>query len=130
MMTTNTEALARDWLEAKRAEAVAQAQRIAIEEQIVAALGARDEGAQTHTVGDYKVTLTQPVTRKLDEKKWSLVASQCPAALQPVKVKVEADATGCKWLANNEPEIWRKIADAFTTTKGKVGVKVEKNDGN
>ena len=130
MMTTNTEALARDWLEAKRAEAVAQAQRIAIEGQIVAALGARDEGAETHTVGDYKVTLTQPVTRKLDEKKWSLVASHCPAALQPVKVKVEADATGCKWLANNEPEIWRKIADAFTTTKGKVSVKVEKNDGN
>lgn len=130
MMTTNTEALARDWLEAKRAEAVAQAQRIAIEDQIVAALGARDEGAETHRVGDYKVTLTQPVTRKLDEKKWSLVASQCPAALQPVKVKMEADATGCKWLANNEPKIWRKIADAFTTTKGKVGVKVEKNDGN
>ena len=130
MMTTNTEALARDWLEAKRAEAVAQAKRIAIEDQIVAALGARDEGAETHRVGDYKVTLTQPVTRKLDEKKWSLVASQCHAALQPVKVKMEADATGCKWLANNEPEIWRKIADAFTTTKGKVGVKVEKNDGN
>jgi hypothetical protein len=40
-------------------------------------------------------------------------------------MKVEADAAGCKWLMNNEPEIWRNIAIAFTTTKGKIGVKVE-----
>jgi hypothetical protein len=40
-------------------------------------------------------------------------------------VKLEADATGCKWLADNEPAIWRKIAQAFETKPGKVSVKVE-----
>lgn len=124
-MESNISALARDWLEAKRAETAAQARRYEIEASIAQALDVKDEGAITHDIGDYKITLTQPVTRKLDEKKWSLVEAKCPEALRPVKVKLEADAPGCKWLASNEPKIWKAIADAFTTTKGKIGVKVE-----
>ena len=125
MMLTNIDALARDWLEAKAAEDAAKDLRYTIEDQITQALEVKDEGSITHTLDDHKVTLTQPVTRKVDDKRWQMVLDKCPSALHPIKMKVEADAAGCKWLMNNEPEIWRNIAIAFTTTKGKIGVKVE-----
>ena len=122
---TNVETLARDWLEARRAEAEAAKRRCAIEAQMCEALEVPAEGSKTHKLDSHKVTVTQPVTRKLDLKAWELVKDDCPQALQPVKVRLEADATGCKYLANNEPEIWRKIARAFETKPGKVGFKVE-----
>lgn len=122
---TNVQALARDWLDAKRAENAASKRRIEIEEQLAQALEVPEEGSKTHKIDGFKVTLTQPVTRKLDVDAWEKVKGQISADLAPVKVKLEADATGCKWLANNEPKLWRKIAAAFETKPGKIGVKVE-----
>ncbi len=124
-MTTNVEALCRDWIEAKRAEAAANAQRLKIEEALVEALEIPYEGSKTHKLDGYKVTVTQPITRKLDEAEWAKVYTRIPESLRPVKVKLEADATGCKYLATNEPEMWRAIASAFETKPGKVGFKVE-----
>jgi hypothetical protein len=122
---TNIETLARDWLEAKRAEAEAAKRRYAIEAQMCDALDVPDEGSKTYKLDGYKVTVTQPVTRKLDEAIWQKVSALCPAEMHPIKVKIEADATGCKYLAQNEPAIWKKIARAFETKPGKVGFKVE-----
>lgn len=121
----NTDALARDWLEAKRAERKANRARLIIEQQIGEALDYRSEGSQTHNLEKYKVTLTQPVSRKLDPNVWESVKTGCPYLLHPVKAVFSADATGCKYLANNEPEIWAKIAPAFTTRPGKLQIKVE-----
>lgn len=125
-MTTNIDGLARDWLEAKASEQEAQKRRYGIEAEIAKALETKSEGAITHKLEEHKVTLTQPVTRKLDAKKWEMVKQHCPPALHPVKTKIEPDVTGCKWLAENEPGIWRDIADAFETKPGKIGVKVER----
>lgn len=44
-----------------------------------------------------------------------------------MKYKLEADAKGMKYLIDNEPELWSGIAEAFTTTPGKIQVKVEKD---
>lgn len=122
---TNVQALARDWLDAKRAENAATATRIKIEEQLAQALDVPDEGSKTHKIDGFKVTLTQPVTRKLDAAVWDKVKQHISPEMAPVKVKLEADATGCKWLATNDAKTWRKIASAFETKPGKVGVKVE-----
>lgn len=122
---TNVQALARDWLDAKRAENAAAATRIKIEEQLAQALDVPDEGSKTHKIDGFKVTLTQPVTRKLDAATWEKVKQHISPEMAPVKVKLEADATGCKWLAANDANTWRKIASAFETKPGKVGVKVE-----
>ena len=78
-----------------------------------------------HKLDAYKVTMTQPVTRKLDEAAWAKVAHLVPDAMRPVKTKIEADGTGCKYLAQNEPKLWAKIVKAFETKPGKIGVKVE-----
>lgn len=122
---TNVETLCADWLEAKREETAANKRRIAIEEQIAQALDVPAEGSKTHKLDSFKVTMTQPVTRKLDADAWALVSDKIPPALHPVKVTLSADATGCKYLANNEPEIWAICAKAIETKPGKVGVKVE-----
>lgn len=123
---TNTEQLCADWLEAKRAESMAREQRISIETELAAAFDVPAEGSKTHQLDNYKLTLTQPITRKLDTMEWDKVSHLLPANLHPVKIKVEADATGCKYLANKEPDMWRKIASAFETKPGKIGVKVER----
>ena len=122
---TNVQALARDWLDAKRAENAANAARIKIEEELAQALDVPDEGSKTHKIDGFKVTLTQPVTRKLDAVVWEKVKQHISPEMAPVKVKLEADATGCKWLATNDAKTWSKIAPAFETKPGKVGVKVE-----
>lgn len=122
---TNLETLCAGWLEAKRAEQRANAERIAIEVQIAQALDVPSEGSKTHKLEHFKVTLTQPVSRKLDVMAWDKVRDICPPDMQPIKVKLEADAIGCKYLANNEPALWAKISPAFETKPGKIGVKVE-----
>ena len=122
---SNVESLAIAWLEAKRGEEEYRKARVAVEASLAEALEVPDEGSKTHRLDNYKVTLTQPVTRKLDEKAWDTVKDRVPAEMAPVRVKVEADGTGCKWLAKNEPDIWASIAEAFTAKPGKVGVKVE-----
>lgn len=128
-MTTNTSALARDWLDAKSQEEAARKRRYEIEAELTDALDAKDEGSITHDLDGYKVTLTQPVSRKVDPKMWAMVSKDCPRELHPIKTKIEADAAGMKWLAENQPDVWRKIATAFETKPGKIGVKVVRVEG-
>ena len=123
--TSNIEGLCGGWLEAKRREDEARWSRIEIENQISVALEKKSEGSITHKLEHYKVTLTQPIYRKLDVEKWVTVKTLIDQKLWPVKVIVEADATGCRYLANNEPQLWALIADAFTVTPGKIGVEVK-----
>lgn len=122
---SNIDALAEAWLEAKSAENTAKAKRLGIEAELAEALEAKDEGSITHKLDRFKVTLTQPVYRKLDREKLDEVADLIPAQMLPIQTKIEADPAGMKWLANNEPQMWAKIAPAFTTSKGKIGIKVE-----
>ena len=122
---SNIDGLAADWLSAKAEEQAANMRRLAIEKELTAALEAKDEGSITHTLETHKVTMTQPVTRKLDVRKWEMVKAKIPETLWPVKVVTSADAAGMKWLAENEPKMWASIASAFETKAGKIGVKVE-----
>jgi hypothetical protein len=122
---SNIEGLCGGWLEAKRREDEARKSRIEIENQISVALEKKPEGSITHKLEHYKVTLTQPIYRKLDAEKWVTVKTLIDQKLWPIKVVVEADATGCRYLANNEPQLWALVADAFTVTPGKVGVEVK-----
>ena len=125
MTNDNISALARDWIEAKRVEEAARAQRHEIEAQLAQALETKDEGSITHIVGDYRITLRQGLARKVDPNTWTQVAEHCPPDMRPVKIKLEADPTGCKYLAANEPEIWSKISSAFEVKPQKIGVQIK-----
>jgi len=123
---SNIDGLLADWLAAKAAEQEAQKLRYKIEAEITSAFEIKPEGAITHKTEEHKVTLTQPISRKVDLRKWEMVKQHLPDALHPIKVKIEADATGMKWLAEHEPTMWAKVAEAFETKPGKIGVKVER----
>ena len=73
---SNIAPLAAAWIEAKRAETKANAERIKIEEQLVAAMEVPAEGSKTHSIDGYKITVTQPITRKLDEAAWAKVKAK------------------------------------------------------
>jgi hypothetical protein len=123
-MSSNVTGLCGAWLEAKRREDEAKAARIKIEDEISQALDAKDEGAITHKVEPYKVTLTQPIYRKIDLAIWETVKHNMPAEAWPIKTKIEVDDAGCKWLAKERPDLWSIAAKAITATPGKIGVKV------
>ena len=122
---SNIDGLASQWLEVKALEKKIIAQRHAIEEQITEALEAKGEGSITHKLDEHKITLTQPVSRKVDAIVWEKIKHKIPENMHPVKVTLSADAQGCKYLVEKEHRMWAKIADAFETKQGKIGVKVE-----
>lgn len=122
---SNIDGLAAEWLQIKEQEKQIIAQRHAIECQITEALEAKDEGTISHKLEEHKVTLTQPVSRKVDVHVWDKVKDKIPDHMHPVKHSISADGVGCRYLAEKEPVMWRKIAKAFETKAGKVGVKVE-----
>ena len=125
MDNINVDILAADWLDIKAQEKALTAKRHAIEEQIAAALEVKDEGSISHKTEGHKVTLTQPVSRKVDPIIWDKISRKIPSNLHPVKTTVSADAAGCRYLLANEPKLWAKIAPAFATRAGKIGVKIE-----
>ena len=123
-MSSNVTGLCGAWLEAKRREDEAKAARIKIEDEISQALDAKDEGSITHKVEPYKVTLSQPIYRKVDMAVWETIKGFIPMEAWPLKMKVEVDDTGCRWLMENRPDLWKIAATAITATPGKIGVKV------
>lgn len=125
MEVSNVEALCAEWLDAKRAEMEANKRRQKVEVEIAQAFDVPDEGSKTHSTENYKVRLSQPFYRKVDPEAWGEVKGRVSPDFWPVKEKIEADATGIKWLIENEPKVWAAIADAFETKPGKVSVKVE-----
>lgn len=116
--------LCTDWLKAKADEGRANKARVAIEEDIVAIIGKRDEGAQTIEQDGFKVTTTGKVTRKMDWDKWTAIKDQIPANLRPVKTKEELDEKGVKYLKDNEPEIYKLLPIEIKPAKTAVEVKV------
>ena len=125
MDNINVDILAADWLSIKAEEKALTAKRHAIEEQIAAALEVKDEGSISHKTEGHKITLTQPVSRKVDALIWDKVSRKIPTHLHPVNTVISADSAGCRYLLANEPKLWAKIAPAFATRAGKIGVKVE-----
>ena len=125
MDNINLDILAADWLVIKAEEKALTAKRHAIEEQLNAALEAKDEGSISHKTEGHKITLTQPVSRKVDAIIWDKVVKKIPTHLHPVKTVISADSAGCRYLLANEPKLWAKIAPAFATRAGKIGVKIE-----
>jgi len=123
-MSSNVTGLCGAWLEAKRREDEAIEARRKIEKEITEALDAKTEGSITHKVEPYKVTLTQPIYRKVDMAIWESVKSGIPMEAWPLKMKIEVDDAGCRWLMENRPDLWKLAATAITATPGKIGVKV------
>ena len=114
--------LANEWLAAKTAETAANHARVDIEARIIALTGAKEEGSKTHNIDNLKIEVTGVINRKMDWAAWESVKDSIPENLRPVRIKLELDETGVKYLQQNEPELYAKLP--MTTKPGKTGVKV------
>lgn len=99
-------------------------ERARLEAKLAAAFPAALGSSKTHKHSGYKITTKAPVNYKLDVDIWHSIEDKIPRSLRPVQTKIAADAAGCKWLANNEPDIWAVCAQAITVTPGKVAVTI------
>jgi hypothetical protein len=129
-MTSNTMTtaiqLAEMWQAAKADENAANARRVAIEGDIVALLGKRDDGAETHTLDNgVKITITGKQTVAADIPMLERLAATLPENLRPVKVTVAVDPAGVKFLRENHPAHYKKIAPALTIKPAKTAVTVK-----
>lgn len=113
------------YLEAKRLEREAEARRVELGEAIAAALGAPAEGSKTYDVGDHKVTVKQPVNRKVDWTAFDQIALEHPDKHAPVAMKRELDTKGLHWIQENEPDFYRALAAAITATPGRISIEIK-----
>lgn len=118
--------LVSDLVAAKRDEAAANKRRVAIEDKIVAMLGKREEGAETHELtSGMKVVITGKVSYSADMDALQEICAKMPIEMRPIKVKTELDSTGCKYLRANEPVIWAKLAKVITVKPAKTSVEIK-----
>lgn len=116
------------WIKAKADEDAARQRRIALEEDIVAEHGCKDEGTATHHADGYKITITGKVNRTLDRAAWESVQGSIPENLRPVEYKPSLEVKGLRYLQQNEPDLYRIASEAITAKPGKAAVKVEKEE--
>lgn len=120
------EQLAQDYIAAKAAEAKANKERVAIEEQLIEMLGAKEEGATTTELANgLKVTITGKMTYKADMPMLMQLAGALPENLRPLKTEIKLDDTGAKYLRANEPEVWAMLAPAITVAPAKTSVAIK-----
>lgn len=118
--------LAVEWAAAKEREDDAKAERISVEEKILALHPAKPEGSESFsTPGGAKVTLTGKVAYKVDIDKLTALTGSWPDDVRPVRTKVEADETRLKAIRAESPKLWAQIAPAVETKPAKTGVSIK-----
>lgn len=125
MELSKLEELAGQWRDAKRAEERARDERVNVEQQIIALTGCKEEGSKTHEAGDFKITVTGKLNRKLDLPIWRDIESKIPENLRPVTYKPSLDLKGLRYLQNNEPEIYAIAAKAIETKPAKTAINIK-----
>ena len=108
---------------AKELEASAREKRVQIEQQLIEAIGAKEEGATTQAGDYFKVTTTGKLTRKLDVKAFNRIAEQL-GEHAPVKTTVSLDVRKLKKLAVDEPALYSMMLDVIETKPAKTAVTV------
>ena len=122
--------LYQQWMEAKAAEAEMTARRRAIEDEMTKSLQITEdwEGSYTMKDGGFKINIKRAFTRKVDGKKLSAIADEF--GLQDYlptlfRWKPEIDMKAWK---DTEHSITDKLAQAVTTTPGRVSFKIEEEE--
>ena len=108
---------------AKELEASAREKRVQIEQKLIEAIGAKEEGATTQSGNFFKVTTTGKLTRKLDVQAFNRIAAQL-GEHAPVKTTVSLDVRKLKKLAVDEPALFSMMLDVIETNPAKTAVTV------
>ena len=108
--------LAFELAKAKQREVDAREARVKIEEDIIEAIGAKEEGATSQAGNFFKVTTTGKLTRKLDVKAFNQIAGQL-GERAPVKTTVSLDVRKLKTLAVDAPALYQLMCQTCIETK-------------
>ena len=109
----------------KRDEDAAKKRRIEAEDRILALAPTKQEGATTVEAGGYKVTLTGSLAYKCDDlDALRNITAKWDGNLVPLKTTTALDATGCKYLRRERPDLWGELARVITVAPAKTSVKV------
>lgn len=125
MDLAKVESLSRSWLEAKKMESSWRDTRIQMENEILEITGSKPEGSETHSAGDFKVTVTGKMTRTLDADLWESIKDSIPENLRPVSYKPFLELKGLRYLQNNEPEIYAIAAKAIEVKPAKTAIAIK-----
>ncbi len=107
----------------KATEEAAKKERLTIEREIIGLLA--DELKEQGTTNIHGLKIVTGYTRKWDQAELQgLVERGIPPKLFPFKVEYKEDKKMSDYLANNEPDVWEKIAKALTLTPRKPSVSI------
>lgn len=112
---------------AKSEEAKSRESRISVENKIIDLIGAKEEGSQTTTAYNYKVTTTGKLSRRMNWQQFDQVAATItlPIELLPIKTSREIDVQKLATLEREYPEIYANIAECITVKPMKTAITVK-----
>ena len=122
----NNDTLAACWLAAKEKETQGNAERLAIEAQMVAQAESKAEGTVKLEGAEYKVTIGYGMSRTVDEAALSALWPALSEGLRRIfPVKHGLDTRELRHWQQNEPTEYALAAQAITAKPSKPSVKVE-----
>lgn len=126
-MNTTLDTLCLALMRAKEDEAAARDARVAIENEIVRLVEAKDEGSVTATGTQFKASVTFGVNRTIDREALESIRDTVPPALffRAIEYRPAIDTAGLRYLRNNEPDTYAVLAQAITAKPAKPSVKVD-----
>ena len=118
------------WMEAKAAETEMTARRRAIEEEIAKSLEVPEdwEGSYTMKDGGFKINVKRAFTRKVDDKRLTALANEFGLQEYLSTLFRWKPEINLKAWKDTEPSVIDKLAQAVTTTPGRVSFKIEEEE--
>ena len=127
----NLNTMAFRWRLLKDAEEKAKLERVKCESDMLPFLDQREEGACTTTLSDgTKITVQNSFGRSIHWDTWKRIQPRIPTDLHPIKLVEMLDETRLKFLLQNEPDTYKIISEAITTTPRKPNITVKKAEQN
>lgn len=127
---SNIDPICAEWLDAKRQEREAIDKRRAFEDQLIAALGIKDdqEGVQNVDTDQHKVKVTARLTRKVDaDKVQEIAAENGTTELLSSLFRWKPEINMAVWKATNA-ELTTPLLDAIETKPGRPSFTIEKKE--
>ena len=123
----NINTMAFRWRLLNDAEEKAKLERVQCESDMLPFLDQREEGACTTTLEDgTKITVKNSFGRSIHWDTWKRIQPRIPTELHPIKLVEMLDETRLKFLLQNEPDTYKIISEAITTTPHKPNITVKK----
>ena len=118
--------VAASWMQAKEDERKAIEQRRNLDKMLVEMLPKKDEGSVTEKDGQYKITASFKMDRKVDADKlaeiWGYLDEHAQKAF---KWKADVSVSELRKVQEFEPDTYAKLAEVITTKPASTSVSVE-----